>query len=179
MQLTINLPSRDEVLASNRKRWEEVLADPTISKLPGRIETNAFGNIIMSPPPGGPHCKRQFRIGKQLEKLLGGEGFGECPISTIDGVKACDAAWYSDQRYAKVRGQKAFEIAPEICVEVISASNTAAEIKYKRDLYFEAGATECWQCDLNGRMTYYTADAPNTSKTRSELCPKFPEAIED
>lgn len=177
MQLIIHLPNREEVLASNRRRWNEVLADPRWVDCQERIETNAFGNVLMSPPPDTGHCKRSFRIGSKLEQLLGGEGFGECPISTIDGVKACDAAWYSTERYAQVRGQLAFEIAPEICVEVLSPRNTTNEIQYKFRLDFEAGAIECWTCDLEGRMTYHHRDSPETLLRRSNLCPEFPSEI--
>jgi Uma2 family endonuclease len=177
MQLIINLPDREEVLASNRQRWEEILSDPRLADLPGRIETNAFGNILMSPPPDSPHCQRSFRIGRLLEQILGGIGFGECPISTIDGVKACDAAWFSAERYAQVRGQRAFELAPEICVEVVSPSNSAAELQHKRDLYFDAGALECWTCDQHGNMTYYDAGKSDAPQTQSKLCPNFPEFI--
>ncbi len=177
MQLIINLPDREEVLASNRQRWEEVLADTRWRDCRERIETNAFGNILMSPPPGGPHCRRAFRIGMFLEQQLGGCALGECPISTIDGVRACDAAWFSDERYALVRDQSVYETAPEICVEVVSPCNTAAELQYKRDLYFEAGAIECLQCDLHGKMTYYLNEAPTTTQTQSNLCPNFPQEI--
>jgi Uma2 family endonuclease len=103
----------------------------------------------------------------------------EVPVSTAGGVRAADAGWYSTDRYAKVRGQLAFEIAPEICVEVLSPNNTASEIGLKRQLYFDAGAKECWICDLEGHMTYYTAADPNTPKTTSELCPNFPAEITD
>jgi hypothetical protein len=43
-----------------------------------------------------------------------------------------------------------FELAPEICVEVLSPSNSAAEINEKLALYFDAGATEVWICNLDG-----------------------------
>ncbi len=177
MQLIINLPNREEVLASNRQRWAEVLADPRWRDCRDRIETNAFGNILMSPPPATAHCRRSFRIGMLLEQQLGGKALGECPISTIDGVRACDAAWYSDERYARVRDQLVYEIAPEICVEVVSPSNTSAELEYKRALYFEAGAIECWQCDLDGKMSYYHSSAPNTAQSQSTHCPDFPSEI--
>lgn len=179
MQLIINLPNREEVLARNRQRWAEMVADSRWHDCQERIETNAFGNILMSPPPGGPHCQRSFRIGVLLEQMLGGKGFGECPLSTIDGVRACDAAWYSNDRYELIRDQLVYEVAPEICVEVVSLSNTPAELQYKRDLYFEAGAIECWQCDLAGLMSYYRDQEPDTPHPQSTFCPDFPNTISD
>ncbi len=179
MLLQIQLPKRDETLVMHRQRWREVLNDPRWQNLPDRIETNAWGQIIMSPPPGGPHCSKQAEISYQLRASLGGKAFGECPILTSDGVKAADAAWYSDERYAQVVGQDAFEIAPEICVEVMSPRNTPAEMQAKRQLYFDAGAIECWTCNLTGQMTYYSSNEPETPKNESKLCPAFPAQIHD
>ncbi len=177
--LTLQLPERIDQLASNRQRWAEVLADPQWNGTRGRIETNAFGQIILSPPPGGPHSSRQSQISYELRVRLGDKTVTEAPVSTADGVKGLDVGWYSPQRYNEVRGQVAFEIAPEICVEVMSPSNTDLELQHKRVLYFDAGAIECWQCGTTGEMSYYHAVAPNTPTSHSKLCPSFPQQIED
>jgi len=177
MLLQIQLPNHDEAIAFNRQRWAEVHADATLVGSPNRIETNAWGQIIMTPPPGGPHCDRQSEIHYQLRTRLGEKSLVECPISTTDGVRAADVAWYSLPRYEKVRGQLAFELAPEICVEVLSPKNTDTEMRIKRELYFDAGAIECWVCDLDGNMTYYDMNAPSTPESHSKLCPNFPHTI--
>ncbi len=179
MQLTINLPDRTEQLARNRERWAEVLADPRWNDWPGRIETNAFGQIIITPHAGGPHSAVQGKIAFEIDRQLTGQATVVCPVSTIDGVKCIDAGWFTTERYQSVRGQILCEIAPEICVEVISPNNTDAELQHKRALYFDAGAIECWQCDEQGRMSYYFIDAPNTATEQSKLCPQFPATIED
>ena len=179
MQLIISLPERTDQLASNRERWAEVLADPQWHSTPNRIETNAFGQIVMTPPPGIPHGSRQSEIVYQLRRLLDGRVVTECPVSTADGVKGIDVAWFSNARYQSVQGQTLGEIAPEVCIEVLSPSNTDAELATKRALYFDAGAIECWQCDRSGHMTYYHSSAPNKSTSQSKLCPSFPSVIED
>jgi len=179
MILHLQLPTHDESLAFNRVRWAEVHADAGLSDSPNRIETNAWGQIIMTPPPGGPHCANQFFIAFQLQTLLGGRALTECPISTVDGVRAADAAWYSHERYQQVAGQLAFEIAPEICVEVLSPRNTETEMRSKRQLYFESGAIECWICDLEGHMAYYHHQSPDAPMAQSKLCPHFPNPITD
>ncbi len=174
MQWTIELPQREHQLSFNRRRWEEVLADRRLSQLPFRIETNAYGQILMSPPASSGHSCRQGDIAFRLRQSLGGRALPECPVSTLDGVKAVDVGWYSDERFAEVDGQPAFEIAPEICVEVLSPSNTDAEMHAKRKLYFEAGADEVWICELDGAMSYYHCDNPATARTNSPRCPDFP-----
>ncbi len=177
MQLVIQLPTRDEQIELNRRRWSEVLADSSLVDLPYRIETNAYGELVMNPPPSGTHSSRQGRTTILLDKLLGDHALPECPISTIDGVKAADVGWYSAQRFALVEGQLAFEIAPEICLEILSPSNTTAEMQHKRYLYFEAGAEEVWQCDQRGQLTFYMSNAPDTPVSSSDRCPNFPTNI--
>ena len=174
MQLLIELPSREEQIAFNRKRWEEICRDPRLVDLPGKVESNAFGNVIMMPPAAGDHSHRTLKIQVALHSRIGGLALPECPISTIDGVRAADVGWYSDERFERVRGQIAFEIAPEICVEVVSPDNTPAEMAAKRNLYLEAGAVEVWLCEKDGRMRYYDASGEQAS---SALCPDFPASV--
>ena len=177
MLLVIKLPSREEQMVLNRRRWGEILRDRYLARLPYRIETNAHGQLVMNPLPSGDHSYRQSMILLRLGELLGGVPLVECPISTIDGVKAADVGWYSDGRYASVRGQDVFERAPEICVEVISPSNAVSEMVEKKSLYFEAGAEEVWFCQQDGTMEFYDHHQPDTRLTTSRLNPSFPSKI--
>lgn len=177
MQLIIELPPREHQLELNRQRWTQVLADQGLADLPYRIETNAHGQIIRTAPPSGEHSRRQGMITVQLDRLLGGHTLPECPISTIDGVKAADVGWYTESRFATVRDQVAFEHAPELCIEVLSPSNTDTEMQAKRQLYFDAGAEEVWICDLAGVMRFYHASQPLEAKQYSQRCPKFPSSV--
>lgn len=177
MQLTINLPERSEQILFNRTRWQQVISDRSLADLPFKIETNYSGQLLMTPPPSGSHSRRQGEIAFQLRSILSGHSLPECPISTIDGVRAADVGWYSASRFAGVEGQIAFEHAPEICVEVISPSNTRSELRHKRSLYFEAGAEEVWFCAEDGTLQFYLADGPETSKAKSKRCPEFPARI--
>ncbi len=177
MQLIIDLPSREQLLARNRRRWAEILADRSLADFPYKIETNAHGTLLMTPPPSGNHSLRQGRIVIELHRRLGGYVLPECPISTIDGVRAADVGWYSQQRYSQVAGQLAFEIAPEICVEVLSPGNVESEIQEMKQLYFEAGAEEVWLCDVDGRLSFFTPSAPDTAKPSSPRSPNFPPVL--
>jgi len=177
MLLKIQLPDHDAAIEFNRLRWAEVHSDPQLLRNPNRIETNAWGQIIMTPPPSSDHSARQTEIVFLLRERLGGRPLVECPISTADGVRAADVAWCSSDRYSRVRGQLAFEIAPEICVEVASPGNTKAELTYKQKLYFAAGAIECWTCNTDGQMTFCHRDSPDTPTASSQLCPDFPHTI--
>jgi len=178
MNLVIDLPPREEQLALNRKRWEEVCRDAELSDLPGKVETNAYGQILMMPPATGNHSNRQGEIAFILRSTLGGHALPECPVSTIDGVRAADVGWYSDGRFRQVQDQIAFEIAPEICVEVLSPCNTPAEMAAKKKLYFEAGAEEVWLCEQDGTMRFFNHLQPTTAQQRSARCPSFPTLID-
>jgi Uma2 family endonuclease len=145
--LTITLPPHAEQTERNLIRWAELLADPELAKIEGRIETDRHGQIIMSPPPAPSHGSRQSKISQMLWNLMTeGEVISECPISTSDGVKAADVAWASPERMRELGNRVCFSRAPEICVEVLSPSNTRAEIEEKKALYFDAGAQEVWVC---------------------------------
>jgi len=49
--LTLELPAHKTQTALNMSRWAELLADPELARVEGRIETDRHGHIIMSPPP--------------------------------------------------------------------------------------------------------------------------------
>jgi Uma2 family endonuclease len=174
--IIIQLPDLKSQTNFNLARWSELVADPELARLPNRIETDRHGHIIMSPPPAACHSRRQARIAVLLERLLShGTPFTECAISTADGVKATDVAWLRQRRPEINEEPILFTRAPEICVEILSPSNTPAEIDEKRALYFDAGATEVWICNLDGSMTFFLG--PDHQATTSAFCPAFPDRI--
>src|SRR5216117_2179435 len=145
--LTIELPPHQAQTVFNLRRWAELLADRELARFEGRIETDRYGHIIMSPPPAPSHGSFQLEIGHLLRSLMSrGRVLTECPISTADGVKAADVAWASRERMRELGNRVCFPLAPEICVEVLSPSNTEAEIQEKMALYLDAGAKEVWVC---------------------------------
>lgn len=176
--LTLELPPQKTRTAFNLRRWAELLADRELAKVEGRIETDRHGHIIMSPPPAPSHGSFQLEIGRLLWTLLPeGRVLTECPISTADGVKAADVAWASPDCMKKLGEQVCFPTAPEICVEVMSPSNTEPEIREKMALYFDAGAKEVWRCGRNGAMSFFSSSALRPMRT-SKVCPEFPQQIQ-
>jgi Uma2 family endonuclease len=154
-------------------RWQELVDDPELAKLPYRIETDRFGRTIMSPPPGFRHVSNVAKITSLLKELLPeGRAFSETPVLTSDGIKVPDATWVSAvyAQELETRDPLVLERAPEICVEVLSPSNSKPEMEEKRALYFEAGAHEVWICRRDGKMEFYTPDLSAASR----LCPAFP-----
>jgi Uma2 family endonuclease len=174
--ITIVLPDLETQTSFNLARWAEILADPRLATLPDRIESDRYGRIVMTPPPGFVHSDRQGRIIGLLNELLrDGNALPECPLSTADGVKAIDVVWLAKGR-AEFRDRPlVLTSAPEICIEVLSPSNRTAELTEKRALYFDAGATEVWICNLDGTMSFFVA--PDHQVSTSSLCATFPQVI--
>jgi len=155
--------------------WQQVLEDKSLQDIPYKIELNSWGQIVMSPVKN-PHAIRQGRIESELRALApAGEAFPECAINTEDNVKVADVVWLSPERFERVKNEDVCSIAPEICVEVASPSNTAKEMTFKIGLYLGAGAEEVWVCDENGDMSFHNAEGKLAA---SKLVPGFPSRIE-
>ena len=60
-------------------------------------------------------------------------------------------------------------------MEVISASNTVQEM-IEKNLYFEAGASECWICSEAGVVSFYYHRSGQ--QVKSVLVSDFPSRIE-
>jgi len=155
--------------------WQQVLEDKSLRDLPYRIELNAQGQIIMSPVKPR-HSAYQGEIIALLRRLNpDGRVLAEPAIETSDNVKVADVGWMSYERYLKVISSTVCSIAPEICVEVESESNTSAEMMFKKQLFFEKGCIEFWLCDGDGGMTFFGKDG---QLQNSVLVPGFPFRIE-
>jgi Uma2 family endonuclease len=175
--LTLELPPQKAQTAFNLRRWQELLADQELAKFEGRVETDRHGHAIMSPPPAPNHGSYQAQIASLLDRCMSkGRVLTECPISTADGVKAADVAWASPTVMAELGNCVCFPCAPEICVEVISPSNTEPEMREKIALYFDAGAKEVWTCSAAGVMNFYNAPGARPLRA-SRICPSFPKRI--
>ena len=156
--------------------WAEICEDKRLQNLPYRIETDRWGHIVMSPPSQSRHAEYQTEIAYQLRQLMtSGRSIAECPLETTDGTKAIDVVWVSHERRASRPNDPAYLIAPEICVEVLSPSNTPEEVAFRRSLFFERGAVEFWVCAADGQMQFFDGGGPIS---KSHLCPGFSRLIE-
>lgn len=139
--------------------WREVCDAPHLRNLPFKIELENSGKIIMSPVKLA-HSVFQGEIAATLRAhRKDGKILAECAVKTRAGVKVADVAWASGETYRVIRGaiqgEAACPIAPDLCIEVLSESNTPQEIEEKKALYFERGATEVWLCGQGGEIEYF------------------------
>jgi Uma2 family endonuclease len=154
--------------------WADVCIDPNLKDLPYKIELDQWGQIVMSPATV-LHVLLQNAIADLLKaRSANGKTLLELPVQTAENVKVPDVAWLSPQRYASIKHSAVSPIAPEICIEVLSPSNTLAQMMHKKDLFLAAGALEFWLCDEKGRLTFYDADGVIG---HSRLVPGFPSVI--
>lgn len=155
--------------------WQEVCEHPSLQDLPFKIETNERGEIVMAPVKV-VHSVYQGEIAFLLRfQRQGGKVLAECAIKTAKGTKVADVAWASDARLAIIKNEIECSIAPEVCIEVLSLSNTDDEIAEKRQLYFDQGAQEVWICQGDGDFHFY--DAKGRCE-QSVLFPHFPRHVE-
>ena len=153
--------------------WDDVCADPVLRRLPFKIEQDRYGRILMS-PPYARHAKLQFRIAHLLFDTLEGTAATECPVRTRDGVKVPDVVWMSDEFERKHGTLTVYEVAPPICVEVMSPSNPWAEMEEKVTLYLAKGAQEVWICEPDGRLRFFGHEGERETST---LVPDAPATV--
>ena len=178
MPALLDIPGIEDATAFHLNRWEEVCADPSLHGIEGRVETNRFGQIVMTPPPGFTHATRQSEICLRLKTMLqGGHAVTECAVLTSDGVKGVDVAWISERRVMQGLKGEILTIAPEICVEVFPPGNTRQQMEAKRLLYLEAGAEEVWLCDRKGALHFFLKSSGETETGSSVLRAKMPGTV--
>jgi Uma2 family endonuclease len=155
MHELIEAPLSSEELAV---RYRALCDDPCYASVPGKIELDVWGRTLMT-PPSVYHGLLQGRLCRSLAAGLGGEVLVEAPIATGMGLFAPDVVWASDRFMASHRGVSPLMRAPELCIEVVSPSNSVEEVQEKITAYLSAGAQEVWivflqskRCEFYGKQ---------------------------
>jgi Uma2 family endonuclease len=132
-------------------------ADPYYAKVPGKIELDVWGRLLMT-PPNVYHGTVQGRLCQKLA-ALGGETSVETPIATATALFVTDVAWSSSEFARRHAGETPLMSAPVMCIEVVSPSNSVKELEEKRTAYLAAGAEEVWiiypqskRCEFHGNQ---------------------------
>jgi len=158
-----NLATPETLIA----RWEELCQDASLNDLPYKIELNAAGKIEMS-PAGNRHGRLQASLAAEFARQLpGGIVLSECSILTRIGIRVADVTWAAAgflEAYGEITP---YRRAPEICVEIVSPSNSKAEMKEKTDAYLEVGAREVWLVFEDGTIRYFSASGEVSASTFS------------
>lgn len=142
----IEAPLSSEELAV---RYRDLCEDLRFANLPGKIELDVWGRIVMS-PASFYHGVLQGRLCRSLA-TLGGEVVVEAPVVTAMGLLVADVAWASAQFMSEHGSETPLTRAPELCIEVASPSNSLKELREKIDAYLAIGAQEVWIVYLQSR----------------------------
>jgi Uma2 family endonuclease len=133
--------------------WASVINNPYLKDLPFKIELNKWGKILMSPASNHHGILQSEAVFYLRNKLPNGQVIVECSIKTFDGVKVADVAWASSEFMEKNGEATPYDEAPEICIEIVSPSNSQEEKNEKINLYLAQGAVEVWICQEDGTVT--------------------------
>jgi Uma2 family endonuclease len=155
-QELIEKPLSPDELAT---RYRAMCDDPCFANVPGKVELDVWGRVLMTPPPSAYHGLAQSRLVHKLKTVLGGEVITEAPIVTPAGLFLADLSWLSPAYVATHGIRTPLAPAPEICIEVVSPSNSVKELREKRDAYLAAAAEEVWliypkskRCEFYGKQ---------------------------
>lgn len=124
------------------RKYRQMCEDPYFANIPGKLELDTWGRIIMS-PASTYHGRMQGRLAQRLAPL-GGEALIEVGIATAAGAFVPDVAWASKEFIARHANETPLSRAPELCIEVASPSNSLKELNEKVAAYLASGAIEAW-----------------------------------
>ena len=148
--------------------WSEVVDNPLLRDLPFKIELNKFGKLLMSPASNNHGMLQGALAGALWNKFPEGRVITECSVQTSDGVKVADVAWASAAFIEEFGYTTPYIQAPELCIEIVSPSNSKVEIAGKVDLYLAKGAREVWVVYDNNVMDVFTYKGQVENSTMSE-----------
>lgn len=132
--------SREEL----RQRWRQLADNPLVAALSYKVELNEKGAIVVSPPTVRHAFIQGFLTRELARQRPEGTTLPECPVETEIGMRVPDVVWALPDFMKQHRNEKELSAAPELCIEVLSPTNTRAEIAEKIAAYLSAGAKEVW-----------------------------------
>lgn len=137
------------------------------------------GEVVAMTAPGLEHGEVQVNIGFLIKAFLKTEKIGrvftESGVITErdeDTVRGPDVSYYSKERLPlDKRVVKYNDLPPDLCVEIVSPSNTRKELRAKTQEYFTAGVRAVWVVDPEERSVTVLArpDQGQTLYESSEL----------
>jgi Uma2 family endonuclease len=110
-----------------------------------------WGQVVTLTRPKMRHSRLQYRLVELLRPKVEGKGVvtAEVPFRALPeyDVRAADVAFVSQARWDAADADDNLHGSPELVIEVLSRSNTKAEIREKAALYLSTGAQEFWVVD--------------------------------
>ena len=141
------------------ERYRAICDDLRFENLPGKVELDTWGRMIMS-PASNYHAVIQGRLAKRFS-AFDGEVMTEASVLTSTGLQVADFAW-AGTAFMQAHGTETpFTRSPELCVEVASPSNSRKGLREKAAAYLAAGAEEAWIVfPQSKRIEFYAREGP-------------------
>ena len=117
------------------------------------------GEVVTMPSPGLEHGEVQVNVASAIKVFLKANPIGRVAVESgtvtergPDTVRGPDVSFYSTARLPLgQRVQKYHTEVPDLCVEVVSPSNTPRKLKDKAKEYLFAGVRAVWIVDPDDR----------------------------
>jgi Uma2 family endonuclease len=110
-----------------------------------------WGQVVTLTRPKMRHSRLQYRLVELLRPKAGAKGIvaAEFPFRALPeyDLRAANVAFVSQARWDAADADDNLHGSPELVIEVLSPSNTKAEIREKAALYLSTGAQEFWVVD--------------------------------
>jgi Uma2 family endonuclease len=166
--------------------WQEFAALPEPKD--GSRQELVKGVVITMAPPGFRHGTVQLNAGVLIRSFLKTHDMGRVATETgviteraPDSVRGPDAAYWSYERLPKVQVPEVYpELAADLCVEVLSPSNTPKHMLSKLEEYFASGVRMVWVLDPETKSMYVYRNATegrilteNAQLTGEDVLPGF------
>lgn len=140
-----------------RRRWIALTNDPLVAAIPFKVELNEKGAIEVSPPTVRHGVVQAFIARELARQRPEGTTITECPVETEIGVRVPDVVWASPEFMQRHGTESTLQAGPDLCIEVLSPTNTPAEIGEKVAAYLAAGAREVWVVSDDGVPEMHTS----------------------
>jgi Uma2 family endonuclease len=126
----------------------------TVEEFAALPETGPFhselhnGELVQVPVPNHEHYCIQRRVRRLLEAAAGESGVVDTELAFRAlpeyEYRIADVAYVSQERWDQIDPESNLRGAPDLVIEVLSPSNTAAEMAEKEKLCLENGSKEFW-----------------------------------
>jgi Uma2 family endonuclease len=160
--------------AELRERWQQLADNRLVAEIPCKVELSEKGAIEVSPPTIRHAFIQGFLTRELARQRPDGTTLPECTVETDIGMRVPDVVWVSRELMERHRNEKQFRVAPDLCAEVLSPTNTRIQMAEKTAAYLAAGAKEVWIVDENGVPEIYTSAGRVATSTLGFELPPLP-----
>lgn len=143
-------------MALRRLAENEQITGEELSRRPGLEPSELVeGRVVRLSPTSLEHGRIELRLGAALLAYAEASGRGKAGGGEVgiyvrrapDTVRAADALFISNERYARRGPSRYLDVAPELVAEILSPDDRWSEVMAKIEEYLAAGVVVVWVVD--------------------------------